>query len=395
VSALAGRTDPDPAVLSEPAPAALLAAVAGLDHQTTSAAVDELVAEHLLSVLTNGEISFRHVLVLDAVAEHVPLRERSRLHARAATALSALSAPPVVQLARHLKESGDSQGWARYAERVADLALGGADDFTAARILVELATATIQRPADLTRIVSKIPFPVFRSVDQYRFIEDILRSAAQDQTLSRLDQGRVRWQLARVLIMADQMSEAAEETERAVPLLGGEPLLAGQVMISLVHLSWPNWSPATRDEWLRRASSLLSDRDPASELRLVSDLATVLLRFGSAEGWTEAAKIPTRDVEVRDHPASRLGPELVMEASAILAELALAKGEPEQALAITEEPFSLIERTGVWLWGADLVPTHVRSLLLTRRLARARDVVGERWWPALPGPLPPLPRRRC
>lgn len=296
------------AVLSEPASVPLLSVVTGLDHQATSTAVDELVASHLLSLLADGEVSFRHALVLDAVAEEVPLGERSRLHARAAAALGALPAPPVVQLARHLKQSGDTEGWARYAEEVADLALGRADDRTAADILLELATAVTQSPTDLTRIVSKIPFPVFRSVDEYRVVVDVLRSVAQDRTLPRLDQGRVRWQLARVLIMADRMSEAAEETERAIPLLADDPVLAGQAMISLVHLSWPNWESATRAEWLRQASQLLANRDPASELHLVTDLATVLLRFGSAEGWPEAAKIPTHDIAVRDRLTVARGP---------------------------------------------------------------------------------------
>ncbi|MFE2422094.1 ATP-binding protein [Streptomyces hokutonensis] len=474
------------AVLSEPASVPLLSVVTGLDHQATSTAVDELVASHLLSLLADGEVSFRHALVLDAVAEEVPLGERSRLHARAAAALGALPAPPVVQLARHLKQSGDTEGWARYAEEVADLALGRADDRTAADILLELATAVTQSPTDLTRIVSKIPFPVFRSVDEYQVVVDVLRSVAQDRTLPQLDQGRVRWQLARVLIMADRMSEAAEETERVIPLLADDPVLAGQAMISLVHLSWPNWESATRAEWLRQASQLLANRDPASELHLVTDLATVLLRFGSAEGWTEAAKIPTHDIAVRDrltvarglgnvahcalvwgrygtaratleaavdlastyeylrlstgleamglhldylegswdglrqraaalasagrgavgerleaeivearllavegdfaeagrrlrtmldHPASQLGPELVMETRAGLAEVAIARGEPEEALSLTHEPFRLIQHTGVWLWGGDLVRTRVQALLLTGRNAVARAIV--------------------
>jgi len=474
------------ATLAEPATVALLATVTGLDHQETGTAVDELMAAHLLSAAHGGEIAFRHALVLDAVADQVPLGERSRLHARAAEALGALPAPPVVRLARHLKLSGDIAGWARYAEQVADLALGRADDLTAATILLELATTTVQLPADLTRIVAKIPFAVFRGVDQYRAVEAVLRRVAEDPTLSRLDQGRVRWLLARVLILEDRMSEAAEETQRAVPLLADEPLLAGQAMINTVHLSWPTWSPATRQAWLAQAARLLQDRDPASELRLTSDLATVLLRFGSADGWREAARIPTRDIEVRDrlnaarglgnighcaliwgryatartalsaafdlahtydypvvsavledislhldylegsweglreraaalvaaarsvgsdrlevevvearllvaagesgeadrrlravldHPASRLGPELVMEARAVLAEVALAGGEPEEALALTQEPFSLIERTGVWLWGTDLVPTRVRALLLAGSEAEAVQAV--------------------
>lgn len=474
------------AVLAEPAGAPLLADVADLDHQATSTALDELVEAYLLSVADSGEVSFRHALVLDAVADHVPLGERSRLHARAAAALGALPAPPVVRLARHLKLSGDVAGWARYAEQVADLALGRADDLTAATILLELATVTVQRPADLTRIVAKIPFAVFRSVDQYRVVEDVLRRVAEDPALSRLDQGRVRWQLARVLLLENRMSEAAEETQRAVPLLADEPLLAGQAMINTVHLSWPTWSLDARQAWLQQAARLLQDRDPASELRLTSDLATVLLRFGSADGWREAAKIPTRDIEIKDRldaaralgnighcalvwgryatartalsaafdlantydypvvsaeledislhldylegswkglheraaalaaaarsvgserldaevvearllvaenrsdearhrlravldrPVSQLGPELVMEARAALAGVALADGDPEEALALTQEPFSLIERTGVWLWGTDLVPTRVRALLLTGRRAAARDVV--------------------
>ncbi|MEU6325207.1 AAA family ATPase [Streptomyces sp. NPDC047009] len=474
------------AVLAESAGVPLLATVAGLDHQATSTALDELVEAHLVSLAESGDVSFRHALVLNAVADQVPLGVRSRLHARAAAALSALPAPPVVRLARHLKLSGDVAGWARYAEQVADLALSRADDLTAATILLELATVTVQRPADLTRIVAKIPFAVFRSIDQYRVVEDVLRRVAEDPALSRLDQGRVRWQLARVLILEGRMSEAAEETQRAVPLLADEPLLAGQAMINTVHLSWPTWSSATRQAWLQQAARLLQDRDPASELRLTSDLATVLLRFGSADGWREAAKIPTRDIEVRDrlnaaralgnighcaliwgryatartalsstfdlantydypvvsatledsilhldylegswkglreraaalvaaarsvgserlevevvearlliaggkrdeartrlravleHPVSQLGPELVMEARAALAEVALADGDPEAALTLTQEPFSLIERTGVWLWGTELVPTRVRALLLTGRKADARDVV--------------------
>ncbi|WP_433187467.1 helix-turn-helix transcriptional regulator [Actinoallomurus sp. CA-150999] len=474
------------AIVAVPTEEALVARVTDLGFETARAALSEATAANLLVVGPDRALSFRHALVLDAVDEQISPLLRPLLHERVAAALAESAQPPIGRLARHLKEAGDTAGWARYAERIADLALAQGDDVTAKDVLFELVTRTEQSPRALTRLAAKIPLPALNRASDYERLAEVLRAAADRGELAALEEGKARWHRARVLMYADDVAGAREETERAIPLLAEDPSLAGEAMISLVHLSWSNWSPGTRRDWLRRAARPVARRNSHGGLVLVVDLTTVLLRFGSADGWAEAAKIPMRDVDVSDrllaarglanvgccamiwgrheqaetylsaaldlartyeyphlqmglavihghldyfrgrwagladrlrdlsaceslqagrrleadlvisrlltaegrtreardilrsvlaHPSGQFVPELVMEASAALAEAALVEGRVEEALEATERPFRLLRRTEVWIWGVDLVPVRVRTLLAAGRPEEASDAV--------------------
>ncbi|HEV3382947.1 MAG TPA: AAA family ATPase [Trebonia sp.] len=473
------------AVLAEPADAALISQVSGLAPHAAWDAIEEAAAAYLITSGPDGRLAFRHGLVLDAIAGQVPPLQRARLHQQAAAVLSRTAQPPVARLAWHLKEAGDLGGWARHAEKVADLALAAGDHVAAKDILVDLITCTEQEPEDLTRLAAKIQLPAITGEDEGQRLATALRAAAGRAHLAPLVEGKLRYQLARIIGNAGDILGGRAETERAIPLLVTHPSLAGRAMINLVHLSWLDWPERTREWWLRRASRLMRAGD-ASELQLAVDLTTVLLRFGAEEGWAQAAKLPMRSSATADRllvvrglanvghcaliwgrydqadtyltaaaelaveygyrlvrvavgvmqvhldylrgrwtgraveleeicddetiPASvrleagvvadligiaegwpadaekrlraalvdsadLLGPELFVEACAGLAEITLAGGRSGEAVQVTEQPFGLLCRTGVWIWGSSLVLARVRALLAAGYLDEARDTV--------------------
>src|SRR5690606_30479912 len=86
-------------------------------------AVAEAASAGLLAGDDRGQWRFRHVLAATAVYEAIPLTERRHLHLLAGRALQDIHPPPVARLARHFREAGETESWARYAEQGAELAM--------------------------------------------------------------------------------------------------------------------------------------------------------------------------------------------------------------------------------------------------------------------------------
>jgi DNA-binding CsgD family transcriptional regulator len=64
-----------------------------------------------------------------------------------------------------------------------------------------------------------------------------------------------------------------------------------------------------------------------------------------------------------------------MEPAAALARHRLATGRVTDALAVTDRPMQIVERTQIWVWTTELVPVQVRALIAADRPAEAVSLV--------------------
>jgi DNA-binding CsgD family transcriptional regulator len=140
------------------------------------------------------------------------------------------------------------------------------------------------------------------------------------------------------------------------------PRLHGMVLVNLARL---DWFCGTWGGLHERASSLASDRDllPAvrSEARLVAGL------LGSVAGSGTDPRSELESALAQPDP----DPRFALESAGALARLMLNDGDADAALAVTEDPVSMLTGRGVWIWGTDLVPARVAALLAVGRAGDA------------------------
>lgn len=115
---------PDVAALAEAAaldtavPLPVLESVAGLDGSRARAALDALVETGVFAA-AGAEVTFRHAIGREAVAERILPGRRLELHERLARAFEATSPPDIARAARHWNETGDRANTLRTSVRAA------------------------------------------------------------------------------------------------------------------------------------------------------------------------------------------------------------------------------------------------------------------------------------
>ncbi|HEY0639925.1 MAG TPA: LuxR C-terminal-related transcriptional regulator [Pseudonocardiaceae bacterium] len=121
-----------------------------------------------------------------------------------------------------------------------------------------------------------------------------------------------------------------------------------------------------------RAAELagIDDADPVSRLHGLQVAA--LLRL--AAGARPSVERDLREV-VTGYARLGITEPATVAASAALARLHLADGDPAAALACTGPVVELVEHKGVWMWIADIAAVHVDALLGAARPADAADLV--------------------
>jgi DNA-binding CsgD family transcriptional regulator len=216
------------AVLGRPAPAPLLAAIAGV----APAAVDECLESGAL-VATGTQIAFRHELTRRAVEESVPHVQSTELHRIALLALEQEGAD-VAELAHHAVGAGDAEAvlhWAPLAGRAAAAASAHREAVVQfRRALLHADLLPVQQRADLEEAVADS----LSTRDQWAEAEPhwqsavALRRTLDDQVaLSRVlrNYGRCLWRLCRTpesLAAEDEayelMRDADDCEERALIL---------------------------------------------------------------------------------------------------------------------------------------------------------------------------------
>jgi DNA-binding CsgD family transcriptional regulator/tetratricopeptide (TPR) repeat protein len=174
------------AVLGRPAPAAFLAALAGVP----AAAVDECHASGTL--LEDGpDFVFRHELTRRAVEDAVPHVQATELHRIAFQALEREGADPV-ELAHHAVGAGDAEGVLRYAP-VAGRAAAAASAHREAVVQFERALAYAERlePAELADLEEAAAESLSardhwaEAEDHWRRVVDLRRTLGDPVDLSR------------------------------------------------------------------------------------------------------------------------------------------------------------------------------------------------------------------
>jgi DNA-binding CsgD family transcriptional regulator len=146
------------------------------------------------------------------------------------------------------------------------------------------------------------------------------------------------------------------------------PQLLNNARVTEAHLDWftGRWGGL-----LERASARTADDDLSPEPRLEAVLVQGLL--DAAVGDHGRAETRLRHV-LGD--ALRRGPvEYAMEPAAALARLALAGGDCESAMKVTEEPTGIITRKGTWIWATELAPARAEALAAARPRAEVEALV--------------------
>lgn len=281
------------AVLAEAADPRVVATVSGLSAPRARTALAAAVGARALVEDRTGRVRFRHLLAARAVYDDIPGGERRAFHLRAGRALEALDPMPIARLPHHFGEAGDTEGWRRYTELAADLALASGDQQTAVTALHALLSAGDLPAGAVVRMCRKFPVFAFSgylgSTELLRVLRDLLDGAA----LARSERGEVRAQLGRMLMHAGQYATGAAELERSVGDLDDHPHEAASVMSALGRPAGAVWPVAAHRRWLDRSGELVEARVPADRrLPFRIDRLTALLEMGDPSGWDAAAEIP-------------------------------------------------------------------------------------------------------
>ncbi|HYJ69824.1 MAG TPA: AAA family ATPase [Nocardioidaceae bacterium] len=286
------------AIVADPTDEATLVKVSGL---STGEVADGLaVALEAGWLQSHGQqVGFRHVLASKAVYDSIAGHRRRAMHLRAGESLEGHSPGPLVRLARHFREAGETERWCRYAELASDRAAESGDQMTATTLLHELIVHADLPASALARVASKLGDAAVRrreTVDELHTqvvatLLDVLDSAE----LTPQESAEIRERRGRLLLQMGDLETGYRELELALPQLDHEPVEAARAM---TFLGFPLADPrpaATYLERLERAAAVADRvREPAERLALIGDRATALLVLGEDRGWEVAEELPER-----------------------------------------------------------------------------------------------------
>ncbi|GAB3048343.1 LuxR family transcriptional regulator [Intrasporangium mesophilum] len=286
------------AILAEPTDEALLTSVADLDEPAARRGVAAALASGLLREVGSGRLAFRHVLDALAIGEAIPASERWALHRRAAESLQRLEPKPVVRLAHHFHEAGETEQWSHYAEAAAELALDSGDERTAVALLHELLTSVAHPPDRRLRLARRLGEVAVNRLTPLGGMEGVVRDTLAgilaDHDVPDVERGEVRVLLGWMLFQVGEFEAAHAHLETAVGELGSRPERAAKAMLFLADPESKRSWPAERHlEWLEQATRLIPRvESPAERRALAIDRVTGLLSLGEEAGWQAAGELP-------------------------------------------------------------------------------------------------------
>ncbi|MFF0728403.1 AAA family ATPase [Streptomyces sp. NPDC004134] len=258
------------AVLGVPAPAELLARVAGLAPRSCRSTLGRLLDSAVLHTADAGAVAFRHALARQAVYETVPASRRRELHRRVCEALREQEPTPLVQLAEHSERAGLQTDALRYAEQAADRAASVGDSGTSTRLLQRLLAAPHLSDADVNRLALKLGKVAHTGLDQ-RDPVAVLDRLVGDPRLSTITRGRVRLYLGLLLV---RQEGAARAGRRALETALGElPANSEHVSTGVAILARPflGTTPyAELEPWTRQVEDLLETAGGEQRLSLLA-----------------------------------------------------------------------------------------------------------------------------
>ncbi|MCS0636673.1 AAA family ATPase [Streptomyces sp. LP05-1] len=295
LSPAARRVTEAAAVLAEPVPAGVLAAVAGLDAARGGRALD-LALERAALIETAGFCyGFRHDLAQRAVYGTIPGPRRQEMHRRAVRALLGQRPEPWARLSEHSRRAGDPAGALRFGEAAADRAIDAGDPATAIGLLQALLAAPDLGLAtsDVDRLAAKLGAVAANGVSQTEVL-GTLEGLLADGRLSPALAAEIRLGLGLLLVrQADGLEAARVEIEVALTGLGHRPDLAARGM-AVLALPFIGATPLrTHLPWLDRVEALISATDdPRLRLTLTANNLCSRLHTGDRGAWAVLDDLP-------------------------------------------------------------------------------------------------------
>ncbi|WP_214412527.1 ATP-binding protein [Sphaerisporangium fuscum] len=279
------------AVLRLPAPEQLITAVGG-----DSAGLGEALRSGVLHDHPGGRYGFRHTLAQQAVYEAIPGPERRSAHERAMTALTAMESPPLVQLAFHARQAGDTDAWLRHGTAAAHRAAALGDTALAVEVIEGMLDdpdlpATGRGP--LALMLSRLAAMGLSHQRAVRLLRHVLR----DDFLSHDVRGEVRLNLGVVLSnQAGDTVAGRSEITAALAELSDRPTLAARGWASLAMPGWGTEPIEKHQEWMARAEALVAMADnPVLAAAVLANRASMEMRIGSPDAFAVAAMLPVAD----------------------------------------------------------------------------------------------------
>ncbi|MBX6385972.1 MAG: AAA family ATPase [Microbispora sp.] len=293
ITAVAG--DPQASGFAGPGPASAGAAGPGCAG-TASAGLAEALRAGVLHEHSGGRYGFRHALAQQAVYDAIPGPERRAAHHRAMAALAAMDAPPLVQLAYHARQAGDTGAWVRHGTAAARQAAAMGDTALA----VEITEGMLDDPGlpvrDRGPLVLMLSRFAATGLSHQRVVR-LLRQVLRGDFLSRDVRGEVRLNLG--VLLSNQAGDAAAgrlEIKAALAELSDRPTLAARGWASLAMPEWGTEPLAEHAERMARAEALVATADdPELSAAVLANRASFEMTTGSPGAFDVAARLPADD----------------------------------------------------------------------------------------------------
>lgn len=351
------------AVAGSPVPHALLESATELDPDGLRRALRQLIDQQVLTAHDTG-YEFRHILIRDAVYDHLLPIERKHLHARLSRALAADRDPAGAgQLAYHAHAAGE-------------LPLALEASWTAASN-AKSAGAPAERLHHLDRVLElwdQAPEARQAATDRLEILEQIVEACYQG-------------------VIVERGIEAADEALRLVDTTGA-PQRAARLFYHRAGLK--NQSSRGSDDDLRRALELLPAHPPA-ELR-----GQVLAELAAAQAFTGDLAAAERNALAAVEVAEHLGAEsLAARAYAYLGlatsarsdtavayfgkarAAATSAADPQALLSVALWESTVLIATGSHVAAIATIQQGLRAAHETFRFAEAGPILLVKWAQAL------------
>lgn len=278
------------AVLRQPAPEPLIAAVSGQPAATAAAGLSQAIDAGLLRE-QDERIGFRHALATQAIYHGIPGPRRRELHDQAARASREQGAAGLGQVAYHLRYAGRVEEWMVAAEEAADQAVALGHDDEAARLLEELLGELLRRNGRDDRRTGRVAVKLARAVvpalhlgeEPVRLLQQVLERQLQPAERAEVQVGLAMLQER----VGGESSYQRRLFAAAVDDLTDQPELRAMAMVGLAIPAVPGIAAAEYRSWQQRLVALLPTlADPALRLSMLGKVAMVQVATGDP-GWRE------------------------------------------------------------------------------------------------------------
>ena len=319
-----------------------LLSASGAPEATVHRALEVGVAQQLLDELADGSASYRwrHALTQEAVSTEIVLPRRQMLHGRAADALIATGAGPLV-VAGHLL------GASRFEEAV-PACLRAAEEaeaslaFADALELIEQALPHVREPLDRSRMLCRM--------------------------------GRLLWMNDRSVPAAEVLTEGILGLEAT-----GDELEAARYRLVLGRCHWEQSRPDLAREEFERARRTLEEHPPSADLAMAYTRLAGLYQFNLDPRALGTARKAVAVARSADADFERVW------AQSFLALALFDAEEPAEAQLMLDDCFSEAQRRGFSMIAHNIAynDTWTRLHMMSARVAERLDILASQPGPAV------------